>query len=174
MLPAAFSLPHLHNSKIGPMVTTVYGVGCPASLLIKMETLSSVIQPRAFGIFPGIRYAGRLVADPLNNLGQGEGVMFAGAASQTSTSRWGDYSMTTADPSNNTDFWHVNEYSTGGARLAHPHWKIQFRRWRRLSNSYCNGITKCYPDVNSGCVHLVCGSGHAYAVGQSGWRLFLD
>ena len=65
--------------------------------------------------FPSARYAGRLVADPLNDLGQGEGVMFAGTASQTSASRWGDYSMTTADPANNTDFWHVNEYATGGA-----------------------------------------------------------
>ena len=65
--------------------------------------------------FPSARYAGRLVADPPNNLGQGEGVMFPGTASQTSSTRWGDYSMTTADPSNNTDFWHVNEYSAGGA-----------------------------------------------------------
>ena len=31
--------------------------------------------------FPSARYAGRLVADPPNNLGQGEGVMFAGTAS---------------------------------------------------------------------------------------------
>jgi hypothetical protein len=59
--------------------------------------------------FPGIRYAGRLVADPPNNLSQGEAVMFPGAASQTG-SRWGDYSMTTVDTSNGTDFWHVNEY----------------------------------------------------------------
>lgn len=65
-------------------------------------------------MFPSIRYAGRLAADPPNNMGQGEAVMFAGVASQTSTNRWGDYSMTTADPTNNTDFWHVNEYSTGG------------------------------------------------------------
>src|SRR6478609_7587637 len=65
--------------------------------------------------FPSARYAGRLVADPSNDLGQGEGVMFAGTASQTSATRWGDYSMTTADPANNTDFWHVNEYATGGA-----------------------------------------------------------
>jgi Kelch motif len=65
-------------------------------------------------IFPGIRYAGRLVTDPPNDLSQGEAVMFPGVASQTGTSRWGDYSMTTADPANNTDFWHVNEYSNGG------------------------------------------------------------
>ena len=46
---------------------------------------------------PSIRYAGRLVTDPANNLSQGEGIMFPGTASQTSTSRWGDYTMTTVD-----------------------------------------------------------------------------
>jgi N-acetylneuraminic acid mutarotase len=35
--------------------------------------------------------------------------MFSGTASQTG-SRWGDYSMTTVDTANGTDFWHVNEY----------------------------------------------------------------
>ena len=39
--------------------------------------------------FPEIRYAGRLVADPPSNLGQGEASMFAGTASQTSASPLG-------------------------------------------------------------------------------------
>jgi hypothetical protein len=65
-------------------------------------------------IVPGIRYAGRLITDPPNDLSQGEGTMFPGQASQTGTTRWGDYSMTTVDPANGTDFWHVNEYSAGG------------------------------------------------------------
>src|SRR5262249_41287405 len=59
--------------------------------------------------FPDIRYAGRRVTDPPNNLSQGEGTMFSGTASQTG-SRWGDYTMTTVDTANGTDFWHVNEY----------------------------------------------------------------
>ncbi len=62
-------------------------------------------------LFPGIRYAGRLAADPLNNLSQGEAVMFNGTASQTSN-RWGDYSMTTVDPVDGATFWHANEYYT--------------------------------------------------------------
>ena len=62
-------------------------------------------------MFPGIRYAGRLATDPLNNLGQGEAVMFNGTASQTSN-RWGDYSMTTVDPVDGTTFCHANEYYT--------------------------------------------------------------
>jgi S-layer homology domain len=61
--------------------------------------------------FPSIRYAGRLIADPPNNLGQGEAIMKSGGGFQThSTGRWGDYSMTTVDPADNKTFWHVNEY----------------------------------------------------------------
>jgi hypothetical protein len=60
---------------------------------------------------PSIRYAGRLAADPLNSLGQGEAVMIAGGGHQThSSGRWGDYSMTTIDPVDNLTFWHTNEY----------------------------------------------------------------
>jgi hypothetical protein len=62
-------------------------------------------------MFPGIRYAGRLVTDPLNNLSQGEAIMFSGTGSQTGT-RWGDYSMTTIDPADGLTFWHANEYYT--------------------------------------------------------------
>src|SRR6266566_2298842 len=61
--------------------------------------------------FPSIRYAGRLAADPPNDLSQGEAIMFDGTGSQTDTGgRWGDYSMTTIDPADGVTFWHVNEY----------------------------------------------------------------
>ena len=61
-------------------------------------------------IFPGIRYAGRLAADPPNDLGQGEAIMTNGGGNQTGTAgRWGDYSMTTLDTDGMT-FWHTNEY----------------------------------------------------------------
>jgi hypothetical protein len=37
--------------------------------------------------------------------------MFTGGGSQLdSFGRWGDYSMTTVDPSDGMTFWHVNEY----------------------------------------------------------------
>jgi hypothetical protein len=62
-------------------------------------------------IFPGIRYAGRLATDPLNDLGQGEAVMTNGGGSQTGGGgRWGDYTMTTIDPADGLSFWHTNEY----------------------------------------------------------------
>ena len=60
---------------------------------------------------PSIRYAGRMAADPLNNLAQGEAIMTVGGGHQThSSGRWGDYSMTTIDPIDNLTFWHTNEY----------------------------------------------------------------
>ncbi len=60
---------------------------------------------------PGIHYAGRLESDPPGNLAQGEATMFDGPGSETdSFGRWGDYSMTTVDPSDGMTFWHVNEY----------------------------------------------------------------
>jgi hypothetical protein len=62
-------------------------------------------------ISPQIRYAGRLVTDPLNTLGQGEATLFSGAGSQTGTSsRWGDYSDTTIDPADDCTFWYTTEY----------------------------------------------------------------
>jgi hypothetical protein len=64
-------------------------------------------------IHPGIRYAGRLETDPPNDLGQGEAEMFGGVGSQAAN-RWGDYSMTTIDPTNGMDFWHANEYYNAG------------------------------------------------------------
>ena len=72
---------------------------------------------RVPALFPGIRYAGRLAGDPPSNLGQGEATMFTGTGSQTGTNgRWGDYSMTTIDPSDGTSFWHVGEYyATNGS-----------------------------------------------------------
>ena len=64
-------------------------------------------------IFPGIRYAGRLAGDPLNDMGQGEATMTNGGGAQTSAfDRWGDYSYLSIDPADNMSFWHVNEYYT--------------------------------------------------------------
>jgi fibronectin type III domain protein len=62
-------------------------------------------------IFPELRYAGRLASDPLNTLGQGEALLFAGTGSQTGTnSRWGDYSALTVDPVDDCTFWFTSQY----------------------------------------------------------------
>ena len=69
-------------------------------------------------VFPGIRYTGRLVTDPLGQMSQGEGTIINGSGSQTGTgSRWGDYAMMTVDPTDDCTFWFTTEYipSTGTA-----------------------------------------------------------
>ena len=70
--------------------------------------------------FPSIKYSGRLITDPSNNLSQTETQLVAGASSQNScsngggagctTSRWGDYSSMSIDPSDDCTFWYTNEY----------------------------------------------------------------
>jgi uncharacterized repeat protein (TIGR01451 family) len=65
-------------------------------------------------INPQIRYAGRLAADPPNNLAQTETTLFAGTGSQTASPRahfrWGDYSDMTVDPLDDCTFWYTQEY----------------------------------------------------------------
>ncbi len=61
-------------------------------------------------IFPSIRYAGRLAADPVGTLPQGEYSIVNGAAAQTSSSRWGDYSAMSVDPADDCTFWYTHEY----------------------------------------------------------------
>jgi len=63
----------------------------------------------AANLFPQIRYAGRLVTDPLNTL-SGEQHLFVGTGSQTITPRWGDYSDMTVDPVDDCTFYYTTEY----------------------------------------------------------------
>jgi hypothetical protein len=70
---------------------------------------------------PSIRYAGRLVTDAPNTLGQGETTLWSGTGVQTNTcggnpcERWGDYSAMSIDPVDDCTFWYTNEfYSVNG------------------------------------------------------------
>jgi uncharacterized repeat protein (TIGR01451 family) len=61
--------------------------------------------------FPSIRYTGRLTDDTPDTLPQGEAELIAGGGSQTdSSSRWGDYSMMSVDPTDDCTFWYTQEY----------------------------------------------------------------
>jgi hypothetical protein len=65
---------------------------------------------------PSLHYAGRLAGDPLNELTQGEAVLFQGLGIEVAVpnylqrNRWGDYSNLTVDPSDDCTFWYTNEY----------------------------------------------------------------
>jgi len=61
-------------------------------------------------VYPGIRYTGRLACDPSGEMTLGEGVLINGSGSQRVSSRWGDYTDMTVDPTDDCTFWYVNEY----------------------------------------------------------------
>jgi hypothetical protein len=60
--------------------------------------------------YPDVRYAGRLVTDPINTLSQGEGLMGGGGGTY-GTYRWGDYSSLSVDPVDDSTFWYTNEFA---------------------------------------------------------------
>ncbi len=64
----------------------------------------------ATSVSPGIRYTGRLVADTIGTMPQGEGVMVAGSGVQTGSNRWGDYSSMNIDPIDDCTFWYTTQY----------------------------------------------------------------
>jgi hypothetical protein len=61
-------------------------------------------------INPQIRFTGRVAADPAGQMTQGEGTIFAGGGSQTTYSRWGDYTSMSIDPTDGCTFWYTDEY----------------------------------------------------------------
>ena len=116
MRPEAVSLQPRCNSKAGTMAVTGCGAGMAAVAVDENGNMAigySTSGPSAPN-FPSIRYAGRLTSDPLNDLGQGEALLFAGSGAQTHPepdARWGDYSsMNVVDPSDGVTFWATNEY----------------------------------------------------------------
>jgi len=75
--------------------------------------------------FPSIMYAGRLAGDPINTFSQTEQTFFTGTASQTGTTRWGDYSAMTLDPDGCT-FWYTNEYANPADQTFNHRWLTKF------------------------------------------------
>ncbi|HUS17686.1 MAG TPA: S-layer homology domain-containing protein, partial [Chloroflexia bacterium] len=74
-------------------------------------------------LFPSIRYAGRLVTDPLGQLSQGEATLITGTGSETHPAgRWGDYSDLTVDPTDDCTFWFTTEYF---ARTGLRNWRTR-------------------------------------------------
>ena len=60
--------------------------------------------------FPGQRFAGRLAEDPPGQLTMRETILIEGAAAQSTTMRWEDYTQTAIDPSDDCTTWYVGDY----------------------------------------------------------------
>jgi hypothetical protein len=90
-------------------------------------------------VYPSIRYAGRLVSDPLGTMNQAEQVLKAGTGVQTTSySRWGDYSSLSVDPVDDCTFWYTQEYiATTGDR----DWQTRVGAFRLADCSSSGGLT---------------------------------
>jgi len=66
------------------------------------------------GLFPSVRYTGRMKNDPLGQMTIAEQSIIEGGGAQThpasTYARWGDYSSMTIDPSNPSIFWYTQQY----------------------------------------------------------------
>ena len=76
----------------------------------KVGNIALGFSASSSSINPQIRFTGRLAADPAGQMTQGEGTIFSGSGSQTSYSRWGDYTSMSTDPTDGCTFWYTNEY----------------------------------------------------------------
>ncbi len=76
-------------------------------------------------VYPGIRYTGQSASANASATGImdiAEETIWTGAASQTSSERWGDYANLAVDPADNATFWFTTQYNisggTKGTRIA--------------------------------------------------------
>jgi len=82
--------------------------------------------------FPSLAYAGRLAGDPVNTFTLTEQTFFTGTASQTGSTRWGDYSSMTLDPDGCT-FWYTSEYANPADQTFNHRWLTKFGSFGPLS-----------------------------------------
>jgi len=69
-------------------------------------------------MYPSLRYTGRYAADPFGTMTVSEEVIANGTQIDPS-SRYGDYAQMTIDPTDDSTFWSIGEYFTGGTRKNH-------------------------------------------------------
>ncbi len=93
--------------------TSIRWMGSPA-----MDRFGNIGIGYSFGgapFFPGQRFAARRRNDPRGQLTLREQVLVDGAASQTTTLRWQDYTQTAVDPRDDCTIWYVGDYLRAGA-----------------------------------------------------------
>ena len=66
-------------------------------------------QSNSTTLHPSLAFTGRVPSDPLNTM-ESVASIFTAKGSVTDASRWGDYSSTVIDPSDDCTFWYVNQY----------------------------------------------------------------
>jgi hypothetical protein len=90
----------------------------------------SIVSPTKF---PSIRYTGRSPNDPPGQMTFYEEEIMAGSGVQTgSAARWGDYSMMSVDPVDDTTFWFTTEYVE---RTGQVSWQTRIAGFRMVEDN---------------------------------------
>jgi hypothetical protein len=76
----------------------------------KMGNIAAGYSASSSAQYPDIRLTGRVPGDPAGALSGSEVTVIAGTGSQTSRSRWGDYSSLSVDPVDDCTLYYTNEY----------------------------------------------------------------
>lgn len=108
-------------------------------------------------LFSSLRYAGRLVSDPLGTLPQGEALLVAGVAANASN-RYGDYAAMSVDPADDCTFWFTGEYN------ATSQWSTRIGTFRFDECGAPDFILSVTPESQSVCVPD--STSYAITVGQ--------
>jgi len=85
--------------------------------------------------YPSIWYAGRLVSDSLGQLPQAETIILNGTGYQASSSRWGDYSSMSIDPTDDCTFWYTQEYHAANGTT---NWKTRIASFKYPDCTLCS------------------------------------
>src|SRR5205807_3517095 len=125
--------PILQATTWDPDAANVLHRWMPSLALDRAGNLAMGYSTSSSTAFPSMAYAGRLAADPVNTFSQTEQTFFTGTASQTGSTRWGDYSAMTLDP-NGCTFWYTTEYANPAEQTF----------YHRLLNKFANmGMLPC-------------------------------
>lgn len=102
-------------------------------------------------VFPSVFFTGRVPGDPLGTM-ETEQAIVNGGGSQTSPTRWGDYSDMTIDPADDCTFWYTQEYSASTGSF---HWNT---RIANLKFPGCGGGPNFTLSANPNTLSIVQGS----------------
>lgn len=102
---------------------------------------------------PALRYTGRLASDPLGTMTMAEEIIYNGTTNDPST-RYGDYSQMTIDPTDDATFWSIGEVFNSGRKnwvgvfqFAPPVLTAEFTA---SPTSVCNGGSVAFTDASVG------------------------
>ena len=97
----------------------------PSIAMDKVGDIALGYSESSSGMPPSIYFTGRVPTDTLGDL-EAETLVTPGVGSQTTYSRWGDYSSMSVDPTNDCTLWYTTEYLKATGVFNWSTWIVPF------------------------------------------------